>query len=89
MLPACGGVDGEVLGFAGAQMLDAAQCGFDSYLATLYLKPELKRQGLGRALRFYEKLGARLIPQGVGVEAGHFDDVVYAFDDLKALAASH
>lgn len=104
----------EILGFAGARMLEAAQCGFDSYLATLYLQPALKRQGLGKALvraiaaelhargartmvlrtlrlnparAFYEKMGARLIPEGVDVDAGHFDDVVYAFDDLGELAA--
>lgn len=106
---------GEILGFAGARMLDAAESGFDSYLATLYLQPALKGQGLGKTLlravaatlyaqgarsmvlrtlrlnparAFYEKLGARFIPQGVDVEAGHFDDVVYAFDDLRALAGA-
>ncbi|HET9095070.1 MAG TPA: GNAT family N-acetyltransferase [Candidatus Baltobacteraceae bacterium] len=105
---------GEILGFAGARMLEAAQWGFDSYLATLYLQPALKRQGLGKMLlraiaaelraqgagtmvlrtlrlsparRFYEKMGARFIPEGVDVDAGHFDDVVYAFDDLRDLAA--
>lgn len=103
---------GEVLGFAGARMLDAAETGFDSYLATLYLQPARKRQGLGKALltaiaaellergartmvlrtlrrnparSFYEKLGARFIPEGVDIDAGHFDDVVYAFDDLRKL----
>ena len=113
VLVGCNGRD-EVLGFAGARMLDSTQCGFDSYLATLYLQPDLKGQGLGKALLravaaelhaqgartmvlrtlrlnpargFYEKLGARFVPEGVDIDAGHFDDVVYAFDDLSALAA--
>ncbi len=28
-----------------------------------------------------------LVPQGINVDSGVFDDVVYAFDDLRALAA--
>ena len=34
---------------------------------------------------FYEKLGARLVPEGIEHDAGMFDDVVYAFDDVTAL----
>jgi ribosomal protein S18 acetylase RimI-like enzyme len=103
----------EIIGFAGARLLDRAESGFDSYLATLYLLPDCKRAGLGTALlaaiadelvsrgartmvlrtlrlnanarAFYEKLGARFISEGVPIEAGHFDDVVYAFNDLRAL----
>ena len=35
---------------------------------------------------FYERLGARFVPEGVDIDAGVFDDVVYAFDDLQKLA---
>ncbi len=110
-LLACGET-GMVLGFACGWLLDRRQHGFDSYLATLYLRPDVKRQGLGRALltaiaeeflkqgaqdmalrtlrlnparQFYEALGARLVPEGIAVHDGEFDDVVYAFDDLKRL----
>lgn len=110
-LVACG-EDGEVLGFAGARLLDGT-LGFDSYLGTLYLRPDMTGHGLGRTLlraiagklftagarnmvlrtlrfnsnarAFYERMGARFIPEGVNVDAGVFDDVVYAFDDLHAL----
>lgn len=103
---------GAVLGFAGARLLERSS-GFDSYLAMLYLRPDLKRQGLGKTLlraiagklftagarnmvlrtlrlnsnarAFYERMGARFIPEGVDVDAGVFDDVAYAFDDLHAL----
>lgn len=112
-LVACG--DETVLGFAGARMLDGSE-GFDSYLAMLYLRPDVKGQGLGKTLlaaiaaellaldaenmvlrtlrlnparAFYERLGARLIPEGVNVDAGVFDDVVYAFDDLRALVRAN
>lgn len=37
------------------------------------------------ARRFYERLGAHPVPQGISVDAGIFDDVVYAFDDIGAL----
>jgi GNAT superfamily N-acetyltransferase len=40
---------------------------------------------LNRARSFYESLGARLVPEGIPEDAGLFDDVVYAFDDLDAL----
>lgn len=41
---------GAVVGFASAWLLDRAEYGFDSYLATLYLLPQVKRRGIGRAL---------------------------------------
>lgn len=112
VLVACGRA-GEIVGFAGARLLDPPVSGFESYLATLYLRPERKGQGLGKTLlrgiagellalgatnmvlrtlrrnaarAFYEKYGARLLPEGIEVDAGHFDDVVYAFDDLEALS---
>lgn len=112
-LVACDG-SGGVLGFVGARLLDANETGFDSYLAMLYVRPELKGRGLGKALLgamsaellalgsrtlvlrtlrlnpargFYERLGARFVPEGVDIEAGTFDDVVYAFDDLERLAS--
>ena len=57
---------------------------------------ELLARGIGnmalRTLRvgtprgFYEHLGARLVPEGIARDAGHFDDVVYGFDDLALLA---
>jgi GNAT superfamily N-acetyltransferase len=47
----------------------------------------LRTLRLGSARAFYEHLGARLVPEGFARDAGHFDDVVYAFDDLSALAA--
>ena len=35
---------------------------------------------------FYERLGARLLPEGVSIDAGIFpNDVVYAIDDLTRL----
>jgi ribosomal protein S18 acetylase RimI-like enzyme len=34
---------------------------------------------------FYEHLGARRVPGGISNDAGLFDDVVYAFDDLSTL----
>jgi ribosomal protein S18 acetylase RimI-like enzyme len=34
---------------------------------------------------FYEHLGARLVPGGISNDAGLYDDVVYAFDDLAKL----
>lgn len=109
-----GSTDGTVCGFASARFLDRETTGFDSYLATLYLLPEWKGRGIGRALlraiacellggatnmmlrtlrnnparSFYERLGARFVPEHIDVDAGHFDDVVYAFDDLAALAIS-
>jgi GNAT superfamily N-acetyltransferase len=45
----------------------------------------LRTLRLGFARRFYERLGARLVPEGIPRDAGRFDDVVYAFDDLSAL----
>jgi GNAT superfamily N-acetyltransferase len=40
----------------------------------------------GAARAFYERLGARLVPEGLSYDADHFDSVVYGFDDLAALA---
>jgi ribosomal protein S18 acetylase RimI-like enzyme len=37
------------------------------------------------ARAFYEHLGARLVPGDISNDAGLFDDVVYAFDDLSTL----
>lgn len=34
---------------------------------------------------FYEHLGARVVPGGISNDAGLFDDVVYAFDDISTL----
>jgi GNAT superfamily N-acetyltransferase len=34
---------------------------------------------------FYEHLGARLIPEGIDIDADEFDDVDYGFDDLRVL----
>jgi ribosomal protein S18 acetylase RimI-like enzyme len=59
-------------------------------IAAEFLEKGCKNMAL-RVLRenparaFYERLGARLVPEGAPIEAGIFDDVVYAFDDLKVL----
>jgi hypothetical protein len=37
------------------------------------------------ARAFYERLGATLVPGGLTIDAGQFDDVVYAFSDLRML----
>jgi len=34
------------------------------------------------ARAFYERLGARIVPEGIRIDEGVFDDVVYVFDDL-------
>ncbi len=47
----------------------------------------LRTLRLAASRHFYERHGARFIPEGIEIDAGHFDDVVYAFDDLTALAA--
>jgi ribosomal protein S18 acetylase RimI-like enzyme len=102
----------QIQGFASALLIDAKTHGFESYLQTLYLLPEVQGRGIGRdllrelarrlrergitsmALRtlrlnrartFYERLGARLVPEGIANDAGQFDDVVYAFDDIRVL----
>ncbi len=48
----------------------------------------LRTLRLGAARRFYERLGARIVPEGFPHDDGQFDDVVYAFDDLRALVES-
>ncbi|HVR46650.1 MAG TPA: GNAT family N-acetyltransferase [Candidatus Binatia bacterium] len=45
----------------------------------------LRTLRLGDARGFYERLGARLVPNGFALDAGTFDDVVYAFDELNRL----
>lgn len=45
----------------------------------------LRTLRLGDARGFYERLGARLVPNGFALDAGTFDDVVYAFDDINQL----
>ncbi|MBV9333832.1 MAG: GNAT family N-acetyltransferase [Candidatus Eremiobacteraeota bacterium] len=47
----------------------------------------LRTMRLGDARHFYERLGARVVPNGIMHEAGEFDDVVYAFDDVAGVAA--
>lgn len=47
----------------------------------------LRTLRLNPARRFYERLGARLVPEGIVNDAGEYDDVVYAFDDLSRIAA--
>jgi ribosomal protein S18 acetylase RimI-like enzyme len=37
------------------------------------------------ARRFYERLGARVVPEGLRIDEGQFDDLVYAFDDVGTL----
>lgn len=37
------------------------------------------------ARAFYERLGARVAADGITIDAELFDDVVYVFDDVKAL----
>jgi GNAT superfamily N-acetyltransferase len=69
------GLGRELLRAVGARLVDAGAK--NMVLRTLRL---------GNARAFYERLGARLVPEGFARDAGHFDDVVYAFDDLSALA---
>jgi GNAT superfamily N-acetyltransferase len=45
----------------------------------------LRTLRLNPARGFYEHLGARLVPEGIANDAGQFDDVVYAFDDINVL----
>ena len=45
----------------------------------------LRTLRLGDARGFYERLGARVVADGFALDAGTFDDVVYAFDDLNRL----
>jgi SAM-dependent methyltransferase/GNAT superfamily N-acetyltransferase len=46
----------------------------------------LRTMRLGHARNFYERLGARLVPEGLARDAGDYDDVVYAFDDISLIA---
>lgn len=112
VLVACD-ANGDVQGFASALLLDGSDGGFQSYLKTLYVHPQVWRLGIGRkllrtmcgrlnasgvqnlALRtlrlgrargFYETLGARTVTEGIAQDAGKFDDVVYAFDDIAPMA---
>jgi GNAT superfamily N-acetyltransferase len=100
----------QVRGFASASLKPGG--GFESYLETLYVAPEMWGRGIGRALlasisatmrnrgatnmalrtlrlgkarTFYERLGARLVPEGISHDHGPFDAVVLAFDSLAAL----
>lgn len=111
VLVACD-AEGNVQGFARAQLLDSAEEGFQSYLQALYVGPQFWGRGIGRALlravcsrlsavgvrnlalrtlrlggarRFYERLGARMVPGGIAQDAGAFDDVVYAFHDIASM----
>lgn len=106
--------NGMIQGFATAVPLDSSDGGFEGYLQTLYVSPDVWHRGIGRrllaaiaaklqnlgaknmALRtlrrgvartFYERLGARLVPEGLSYDADQFDSVVYAFGDLTALVA--
>jgi GNAT superfamily N-acetyltransferase len=45
----------------------------------------LRTLRLNRARSFYERLGARLVSEGISDDEGQFDDVVYAFDDISVL----
>lgn len=45
----------------------------------------LRTLRLGDARGFYERLGARRVSNGFALDAGTFDDVVYAFDKLNRL----
>lgn len=105
--------NGQVQAFASAEVLDESQGPFQSYLRTLYVRPQFWRRGIGRELlralcsrllalgvqnlalrtlrlgharKFYECLGARSVPEGIAQDAGRFDDLVYAFDDLTSIA---
>lgn len=45
----------------------------------------LRTLRLNPARGFYERLGARLVPSGFDLEASELDDLVYGFDDVRAL----
>jgi GNAT superfamily N-acetyltransferase len=49
----------------------------------------LRTLRLNPARQFYERLGARFLSEDTPIDAGHFDDVAYAFDDLSRLAQLH
>jgi GNAT superfamily N-acetyltransferase len=48
----------------------------------------LRTLRLGNARGFYERLGARVVPGGLAFDAGKFDDVVYAIDDVQTFFIS-
>jgi hypothetical protein len=52
----------------------------------LDVRRRLQAAGLGADSD--ERLGARLLPGGIATDAGIFDDVVYAFDDLRVITMS-
>jgi ribosomal protein S18 acetylase RimI-like enzyme len=41
-----------------------------------------------RARAFYERLGARFLPDGIAHEAGKYDQLVYGFDDITCVCGS-
>jgi GNAT superfamily N-acetyltransferase len=45
----------------------------------------LRTLRLNPARAFYERVGAELVPEGIDVDRGEFDDVVYGFRDLSKL----
>jgi GNAT superfamily N-acetyltransferase len=47
----------------------------------------LRTLRLNPARAFYERVGAELVPDGIDVDRGEFDDVVYGFRDLSTLTA--
>jgi GNAT superfamily N-acetyltransferase len=70
------GIGRRLLRDLATKLRDAGVC--KMALRVLRLKP---------ARQFYERLGARLVSAGIGIDEGVFkDDVVYAFDDLELLA---
>jgi GNAT superfamily N-acetyltransferase len=45
----------------------------------------LRTLRLNPARAFYERVGAELVPEGIDIDRGEFDDVVYGFRDLSSL----
>ncbi|HEY2476945.1 MAG TPA: GNAT family N-acetyltransferase [Candidatus Cybelea sp.] len=70
------GIGRELLSAIGARLLDAGVTNM-----------ALRTLRLGEARGFYERLGARLVPEGIRHGAERFDELVYAFDDLAVLTA--
>jgi GNAT superfamily N-acetyltransferase len=48
----------------------------------------LRTLRLGPARGFYERTGARLLPEGLPLDNDEFDDVAYAFEDLRRFDTS-